>query len=160
MQIGGRHASAFVTSAILVIATAYYGSKWTNESVNSKWYDCIRPSFTPPSVVFPIVWSVLYFGLFIAFFNTLVSLNALVTGLFLVNLMANVLWCYLFFGRQSPRKALYAMGVLLMTSIGIIGLSTSDLWVVVPVVLYAMWLGFAMVLNLSASMKEKECQTS
>ena len=157
MHIDGHHASAAVASVSLITLTAYYGSKWTRENSDTPWYQCIRPSFAPPSIVFPIVWSLLYLGLFVALFNAFVAVNVPVSGLFLLNLISNVMWCYLFFGKKSPSQALYPMAVLLITSIGILSLS-SDLWILVPVVLYTAWLSFAGVLNLSASMKEKECQ--
>ena len=44
-----------IISILSIILTSYLGSKFTKSNVNNDWYDCIKPSITPPKYIFPIV---------------------------------------------------------------------------------------------------------
>ena len=86
-----------LTSAFLIII-GYLGS------INSKEYysSLILPSFSPPSVVFPIAWGIIYTLMIIAAviieayaFNTPLKKDAL--SFYWVQLVINVIWPWLFF---------------------------------------------------------------
>lgn len=72
-----------------------------------EWYLSINKApWTPPNFVFPIVWSGLYICIALAgwqiFFSEYVSLKAL----WLIQLLLNGLWSWLFFGQHWVSAAL------------------------------------------------------
>ena len=50
---------AHITSFIIMAVVAMFPSD-VMKATKSRWYQCIRPSITPPNIVFPVVWTVLY----------------------------------------------------------------------------------------------------
>ena len=128
-----------------VIATAILGSHYTQQSVGTSWYKDIKPSFAPPSWVFPVVWTTLYILLAIAFAESIGG-PAFLTVLHVVNLFLNVAWCYTFFGQRDPNKALGILVGNLGVAIAIAFLTRIDLvrWLMIP---YIAWLTFATALN-------------
>jgi tryptophan-rich sensory protein len=153
------HAALAIVIAITsVLATSLGGQYFTSRSVKSSWYDCIKPKITPPSIVFPIVWTTLYLLIAIAFARILIAGNAITIGLFAVNLTLNVIWCYLFFARKQPWAAVYAILALWVTILLIQWHSRSDRIVVALLFPYLLWVTFATLLNiLSAINAKKKC---
>lgn len=117
------------------------------------WYDTIaKPFFTPPDIVFPIVWPLLYIMmgtatwlLWKSYYNRQISLEI---RLFLLQLVLNALWSYLFFGLHWVGTALFEILILL----ALLMLLTSKYWhknklagiLMFP---YALWVAFASLLN-------------
>jgi len=120
-----------------------------------EWYASLaKPSWNPPSFVFGPVWTTLYVLMGIAawlvwrkvgFSGAPVSL-----GLFVVQLMLNALWSYLFFGLHRPDLAfveiLALWSVILVVAIGFWRVSTPAGALLLP---YLAWVGFASALNLT-----------
>jgi translocator protein len=144
------------TSAIIaissIVATMVLGSYFTNKNVDTAWYKSIKhPTLTPPSFVFPIVWTTLYVLIAWSFYNALTNRNPtrkVLIALYVANLTLNVLWCYVFFARQQPRAALAILAVL-WVSTGLI-IYYQRAWLLI---LYLLWLSFAMILNKYAAIK-------
>ena len=132
------------------------GQYFTAKSVKSKWYECISPKETPPSFVFPIVWSFLYFCLFVAFGLTLKADDALLILLFVVNLLLNPLWCYLYFEKKQLKYALICILCIVFTTVAIQYNTPKDL-VLALLVPYVLWLSFATFLNVRSIQNEKKC---
>jgi translocator protein len=119
------------------------------------WYDSlIKPSFNPPAWVFAPVWTALYVLMGVAAW--LVWKESGFAGaraalvLFLVQLVLNGLWSYLFFGLHSPFAAFLEIVVLW----ALILLTTVLFWRVRPLagimmLPYIAWVSFASVLNYS-----------
>ena len=67
----------FFYSAVAVLLTAYICSQFTHAGIVS-WYDDLpRPPLTPPNMVFPIMWSIIY-GLLI--FATFLNMSYVYYG--------------------------------------------------------------------------------
>lgn len=145
----------------MVGTTAWLGSRYTASGVGSDWYECVRPSFTPPAIVFPVAWSVLYVGIGLALAHILATGGrslASMLSLFMVNLAANAAWCKLFFQDRTPRRAMGAMAVLLVTAVWIVAAAGLRRWQVsAPMTAYAAWLAFAATLNVAAARNEPSC---
>ena len=116
------------------------------------WYIALqKPSWTPPSWIFGPVWSVLYITIAVAGWLVWRSKAVSVTKpilLWLLQLILNGLWSWLFFGLHRPILALIDILGLLATICLFIAsagkISRIAAWLFVP---YALWVGFATVLN-------------
>jgi tryptophan-rich sensory protein len=111
-----------------------------------------KPGFTPPGWVFGPVWTVLYVAMAVAAWlvwqrrGLRGAWGALV--LFLVQLVLNAGWSWLFFGRQRPGAAFAEILVLEAAVVA----TTVLFWRVRPaagilMLPYALWAAFAAVLN-------------
>lgn len=117
------------------------------------WYQTIvKPRWTPPNRVFPIVWTVLYLAMATAGWLVWrkVGLAPVAFGLFAAQLVFNAAWSALFFGAKRPDLALIDLALLwlaiaatLAIFAGIDGLAAA---LFVP---YLAWVTVAGALNLS-----------
>jgi tryptophan-rich sensory protein len=96
----------FAISTAAVTATATLGSQYTQQSVQSPWYSCVKPSFAPPSWVFPVVWTLLYISLAAAMGLSILRDSSLLAILHSLNLILNVVWCWMFFGKRNLKGGL------------------------------------------------------
>ena len=112
-----------------------------------------QPPLSPPSVVFPMVWTVLFalMGVGMALVQgTLPSAaRALSLRIFLVQLAFNFCWSIIFFNFQSYGVAFVWLLVLWVLILWMIHsfrkLDTAAAWLQLP---YLLWVGFAGYLNL------------
>src|SRR3989344_1848197 len=105
---------------IAAYLTAFLGSIFVSSSVNSAWYQSIKPSLTPPNFVFPIVWNILFFLIAIAFyFSIRNSRNEKIRNInliaFSLNLFLNFFWSFLYFGIKNPGYAFAELFLLWLT---------------------------------------------
>ena len=139
---------AYIISFILVAATSLSGQYFTSQSSKSDWYKRIAPKITPPSIVFPIVWTILYILIIIALGRALVKNNNTLIILFVINLLFNVIWCYVYFGLKNPMAAIPPLIVIIITAIYIAMLSyTTDRTITYLIIPYILWTSFALLLN-------------
>ena len=87
--------------------------------MNLLWYQTlVKPAFTPSPSYFPIAWSILYILMGVAFVIILYKPPSKVKyyaiNLFLIQLIFNLLWSYIFFDLQSIEYALVDLGLLLI----------------------------------------------
>lgn len=110
-----------------------------------------KPPLSPPGIVFPIAWTVLY---------TLMSIAAVIVAksndldkgkalrLFVIQLVINYIWPIIFFGFSAPKIALVWLLLLivavLLTARAFFSVSRTAGWLLVP---YIIWLLFAFYLN-------------
>ena len=118
------------------------------------WYlSLTKPPLTPPTSYFPVAWSVLYFLMTISFFIIITKINSkdklYATNLFLIQLIFNFLWSYIFFDIKSIGLALVdvilLLVVLIFTVFYFFKLSKLAGWLLVP---YLLQVIFALYLNL------------
>ncbi len=116
------------------------------------WYASLdKPTWTPPSVAFPIAWSLLYAMMAVAGWRVWATRSRWRrTGLYLfaAQLAANGLWSWLFFGLQNIGLALIDILVLW----GLIAAATRlfariDRWAAGLFVPYLLWVSYAVLLN-------------
>lgn len=108
------------------------------------WYLTLeKPPFTPPIGYFPIAWAILYSLMAIAFFLVITKPDSkekyLAINLFLVQLILNFLWSYVFFDLQSIPYALadviLLFGFLLSTVIYFFKISKTAGYLLIPYLL-------------------------
>lgn len=157
---------AYLTAGAVVTMVAVLPSRTTAAATRSAWYRCIRPSLTPPSVVFPIVWTALYILIAISLAHVFLLPASLGKHLlllaFAINLALNMVWSFLYFGSRNIRGALAVIVLLLLTTVWIVMESYrlhAKRWKAHILVPYLAWLCFATVLNAMSVAKEKECSS-
>ena len=139
-----------VVSFIIVHFVALAGSLVTN--ADTSWYESIKPNITPPSIVFPIVWSILFIlisiSLYFLWINAKKKQRKQVAFIFGINLILNALWSYLFFGLQKPLFAFYDIILLWISIVGMLVVSykinKASFYMLIP---YFLWVSFASYLN-------------
>ncbi|MHA1555113.1 MAG: TspO/MBR family protein [Alphaproteobacteria bacterium] len=116
---------AFVGAAL---ATGWVGSIATTAGLQT-WYPALeKPMFTPPSTIFPLVWTILYVLMGLAAWLVWnkpgsVRRNAALAAFF-VQLALNAAWLWAFFGAQSTRLGLGAVILLLLA----VAVTTMAFW--------------------------------
>ena len=132
---------------ILVILTSVIGSL-ANIYINSDdWYSSlIKSSLNPPSFVFGIVWPILYVLMGIIAYK----LAHKIAPIFIIQLVLNAAWSWIFFYFHAPFIALLDIGLLIYLNqriLMIIKKESSALYLLyLP---YVLWLSFAAFLNAS-----------
>ena len=141
-----------VFSLLIVYLIAFLGSLFTSPSIDSGWYDTVRPSITPPNFVFPIVWNILFFLIAISLYLSWTSSDKvdrkIVFLVFGINLFLNLLWSFLYFGIQNPLLAFFEL-IFLWISILIMIFATYRIDKIASYLLwpYFVWVSFAGILN-------------
>jgi translocator protein len=148
---------SYVIAFVSVFLTSLFGGLFTRQGTMSPWYDCIRPDLTPPKVVFPIVWTLLYLMLGMSFALTLSSnASSIPIVLQVLNLMLNVFWCYSFFAMKSLLLALCVLLLMIVcTALLLIYLWPLNRAAALLLLPYLSWILFAMVLNIQSLQKSK-----
>ena len=111
-----------------------------------------KPPLSPPAIVFPIVWTVLYalmgFGAARIWLKPKSSARTKAIGFYLAQLGFNFGWSLIFFNAQNFGLAFVWLGVLLALIVWMIAyfakLDKAAAWLQLP---YALWVTFAGYLN-------------
>ena len=142
--------------AIIAVATASAIGQLASYSNLAPWYAGLtKPSFNPPNWVFAPVWTTLYVMMAIAVWRILRSPDAsaarrLALTLFLIQLVLNAAWSWMFFGANNPLLGVINIIpqflVILATVVEFYRLDRMAAWCLVPL---AVWVAFAGVLNVA-----------
>ncbi len=147
------HILPFAIAIALPLAVGTLSALLTRNSMNI--YDTVKtPPLSPPGIVFPIVWTVLYILMGVS--SALVftyrdrDMNSARAGLsaYLSSLVFNFLWSIIFFNIRSPLAALVTLLVLLYFIIRTVlyyrRVSPVGAALQIP---YILWVAFAGYLN-------------
>ena len=132
---------------LLVILTSIIGSL-ANIYINSDgWYEeLIKSPLNPPSYVFGIVWPILY--VIMAFVSFRVADK--IALIFIIQLIFNAAWSWLFFYFHIPVVALIDIAILIYLNQRILLIINKEsktlFYLYLP---YLIWLSFAAFLNAS-----------
>jgi translocator protein len=151
--MSGSHLVKLVVCLAVPLAAGYLVGG-SGAASAPQWYDALRkPRFSPPDWVFGPAWTVLYLAMGLATYlvwrqgfgrpGVVPALAA-----FVVQLILNLLWSFLFFGRRSPAAAFVEIVVLwlaiALTVFLFFRVSAVAGWLLVP---YIAWVSFAALLN-------------
>jgi len=130
------------------------GSVFTRKAI-STWYTALRkPAFTPPNYVFGPVWLTLYalmgVAVFLVWREGLAQEGVTIAFIvFWVQLVLNILWSAIFFGRKSPLGGMVIIlllwAAILLTIIKFFAVSNLAGGLLVP---YLVWVSIAANLNI------------
>jgi translocator protein len=136
---------------LLVALAAWFGSQFAPGA----WYQALeKPAWTPPSWLFGPVWTVLYAMMGVAAWMVWrergFSGAPTALGLFLLQLVLNAAWSWLFFGLQRPDLAaaeiLILWAAIAATIVASWRVRPLAGWLLVP---YLLWVSFAAALNVA-----------
>ena len=132
---------------LLVILTSVIGSL-ANIYINSDdWYSgLIKSPLNPPSYIFGIVWPILYAIMaFVSF-----KIAEKISTLFIMQLIFNAAWSWLFFYFHAPVIALLDISILILLNQKILIILRDESKLLFYLYLpYLIWLSFAAFLNAS-----------
>lgn len=120
-----------------------------------EWYETLqKPALTPPNIVFPVAWSLLYVMMAVSAWwisiNTRGALRVKTLLPFILQLIANALWSVLFFGAHWMLIGLIDIvvlwGLVLWVLVRFKPVSQLSFFLILP---YFLWVSFAIYLNLS-----------
>ena len=152
---------SYIIAFITVLITALIGSYFTSKSSNSEWYKCIKPrNLTPPNYVFPIVWTVLYILLFLAFANALNIKYVPIIVLFVLMFILQIMWCYFYFSVKNIPNAAIIIVFMILVNIAIIGLAMykNKIHLAKMLIPHLLWITFACILNILSLKKVGICK--
>ncbi|MGA2552180.1 MAG: TspO/MBR family protein [Burkholderiaceae bacterium] len=138
-------------AAVAAIIVASLGAWVTN--LGPWYYSLQKPSWEPPDWLFGPVWTLIFALITAAGLAGWTHARRRGRGLrivlaFAVNLALNLLWSWLFFREERPDWALTEVGFLWVSILCLMVLLWPDsrvgTFLLVP---YALWVGFAAVLN-------------
>jgi len=119
------------------------------------WYDSLtKPSWTPPDWLFPVAWTVLYVAIAVSAWLVWraagLAEGMLALAVWLIQLVLNAAWSWLFFGLRRMDLAFVEVLGLWASILGCIvlfaPLSSVAALLMVP---YLVWVSFAAALNLA-----------
>lgn len=136
-------------SVLFFAAVAAMGTAFVDTS--SEWYrSLLKPALQPPSIVFPIVWTVLYALLAASLCLVSITPNAQkkTLALYVLTGVLNVLWTYTFFDLRNPSGAVFVLSLIIIAAIALFTnvyhFNRTASYLVIP---YLIWLCFALYLN-------------
>ena len=131
---------------IFVILALIVGGLASSNTADDIWYqELIKSPLNPPGYVFGIVWPILYFLMSISAYRTFTETK----NLFLIQLLFNALWSWLFFAFQMPFVALLNIWLLIYLNIKLtLKMFYQDKISGILFIPYVLWLFFASYLNL------------
>ena len=134
--------------AAITVATAILGGLFSMNS--SEFYNTlVRPPFAPPSIVFPIVWGILYVLMIISlivYFRENPD-DATAFWLYVVNLVLNALWPLFFFALEQTGVALFILLAMIFVNLLLMGRLKNVTWAFYLYLPYLVWQLFALYLN-------------
>lgn len=140
---------AYPVAIIICLGVGYLSSLLQVEALRD-WYPLlVRSPLSPPNAVFPIVWGVLYLLMGVSAGECVRTDNWRALWPWCFQLIANVLWTFLFFWLRDPLLGLAAMMLLLVLAVWYTTTASRTsswaAWLMMP---YIAWLLFATYLNL------------
>ncbi len=165
-QRHGRSLTALAGFGLLTFAAARFASRYTPGHTPGSWYDQLeKPPFTPPPVVFPIVWTSLYATMAWSVWRVYSAPHSAERSralrIWFTQLMTNAEWSKLFFGEHRPDLSLrdsIALGLQIAAYIS--AASKVDLAAAKAFIPYLGWVGFATVLNAEIVRRNPELSPS
>ena len=131
---------------IFVLLALIIGGLASSNTVDDIWYQgLIKSQLNPPGYIFGIVWPILYILMSISAFRTFNQTK----NLFLIQLLFNAIWSWLFFAFQMPFIALMNIWLLIYLNIKLnLKMFYQDRLSGILFIPYVLWLFFASYLNL------------
>ena len=131
---------------IFVFLALIVGGLASSNTADDIWYqELVKSSLNPPGYVFGIVWPILYLLMSISAFRTFNETK----NLFLIQLLFNAIWSWLFFAFQMPLIALLNIWLLIYLNIKLnLKMFYQDKLSALLFIPYVLWLLFASYLNL------------
>lgn len=148
-----RNAAIYILAVFICLASGYMAGLLQATALE-EWYPTLaKSSLTPPNLIFPIAWGILYVCIGVSLGETIRCGNIRAIAPWVLQLIANFLWTVFFFWLRNPLLALIdilLLDVLVIWYIVAASRGTRlSMWLFVP---YLLWLLLATYLNLYVCM--------
>ncbi|MDD4126067.1 MAG: tryptophan-rich sensory protein [Methanomicrobium sp.] len=153
-----KNPAALVASLIVCNLAGVIGGLFT-ETGPGTWYSgLVKPWFMPPSIAFPIAWTILYIlmgvSLYLLWTEDRTEAHVKIAlGFFAIQLILNVAWSFFFFGLNNPLYGLIVIVFLwifiLETIIASYRINKKAGYFLIP---YIVWVSFAAIINAAVLM--------
>lgn len=149
--VSDRTREALVALALVLGVNALGALPSLFVGADTTWFE--RPWFFPPTIAFPVVWTLLFTLLGIALYlvwraDAPARDVRIALGAFAVQFALNVLWTPVFFGLQRPDLGLLVIGLLWVAIVAtVVAFDRVDRRAALLLVPYLLWTSFAGVLN-------------
>lgn len=137
---------------LVIIITILIGSFFSFFTSTDIYDEIVRPVLSPPGIVFPIMWFILYTLMGISFYMILESNKNIEIPIiiYFIQLLVNSLWTLLFFGIKNFLISSIWIGLLIILVIAmIISFYRVNKKAGLLQIPYLLWLCFALYLNIS-----------
>ncbi|WP_110309580.1 TspO/MBR family protein [Dysgonomonas alginatilytica] len=136
---------------LICFFVGFIGSRFQTDAI-SNWYPYLnKPDLTPPNIVFPIAWSILYIFMGVSvglILNSNSRKKRYFVKIFLLQLFLNFTWSISFFYFQSPVAGLLNIVlleiVIIYYALSVYPIRRTSSFLFVP---YILWVSFASYLN-------------
>lgn len=138
---------------LIIIITMIIGSFFVPFVDMNIYKEIVKPKFSPPSIVFPIVWIILYLLMSISLYLVLKSSNTNQKSslkIYIFQLLVNSTWALIFFGFKN-----YLLGIIwIILLIVLVIMMTMNFYYKNKIsallqIPYLLWLFIALYLNFS-----------
>lgn len=135
--------------AIVVSLGVGYLSRLLQADALREWYPTlVRSPLSPPNVLFPIVWTVLYLLMGVSLGECFRTGNMRAVVPWVLQLATNLLWSFVFFWLRDPLLGVATIILLIVLTLWYMSsagrTSSWAAWLMMP---YLLWLLFATYLN-------------
>lgn len=140
-----------IVSVGVCLSVGFIAGMFTSSSISSWYSGLVKPFFNPPNWVFGPVWTILYVLMGVSLYLVWTrSPSRIAVTFFIIQLMLNFLWSFLFFYFKNPLLAFIDIILLLimiiLTIIQFYPISKTAAFLLIP---YILWVSFATILNFS-----------
>lgn len=130
---------------------SFFGSIFTNVAVDTWYMTLIKPSWTPPQIAFPIVWTILYTLIALSLWLVMISTapnKGRAYFAFTVQILLNFAWSFVFFYLQSPYLGLLNIIALWLAILwNMFAFHRCSRWAAYFLLPYFLWVSYAVSLN-------------
>lgn len=142
----------YAVALVITLVTGGISALLTNMGMDS-YRMAEKPALTPPEIVFPIVWTILFILMAVGAARVWLTPDSKSKAkglrLYILQLGANFIWSILFFNLQAYALAFFWLIFLwLLILLMIIAFSKSDKTAAYLQIPYLLWVSFAGYLNL------------
>lgn len=151
--LSGRSLALLVLAILPSMIASMLGQFFTVPALPGWYQGLAKPFFTPPNLVFPLVWTFLYALMALCFWRVLraraeAGPKTAAVALFLGQMVLNVGWSWAFFAKRSPVLGLVVIGLLAVAILMTIrAFKAIDRPAGLALLPYLAWVLFAALLN-------------
>lgn len=139
-----------IIAILIPLAVGLLSSLFTGNNT-AVYTDLIKPDLSPPAIVFPIVWTILYIMMGIASYLIYISDSSKKEGalkLYALSLVLNFFWSILFFGFSLYLVSFFWILLLILCIVlMIVSFYQINPWASLLLIPYLLWTIFAAYLN-------------
>ncbi len=152
-MIGTINLKKLITSLILPLGVGILSAIFTRGSMDI-YGEINSPPLSPPGVVFPIVWTILFTLMGISLYRVRMAKKSQADKekgyrVFTLQLIFNFLWSIVFFNlRAYTFSAIWLVALIVLIIANIIYFYKVDKWAAYLLIPYLLWCTFALYLNI------------